>query len=44
MSKKLRPGDAAPDVTLLNADGDEVDLKDLWANGPTLLTLLRHFG
>jgi peroxiredoxin len=40
----LKPGDAAPDATLLDVNGNPVSLADLWPQGPTLLTFLRHFG
>jgi hypothetical protein len=42
--KKLQPGDAAPNGVALNADGQEVALAGFWAEGPVLLTFLRHFG
>jgi peroxiredoxin len=43
-SKRLKIGDAAPDYALLDSDGHAVALREAWANGPTLLTFLRHFG
>ncbi len=42
--KKLTVGDAAPDGWALDADGQEVSLKNYWASSPVLLTFLRHFG
>ena len=44
--KKLRlnVGEAAPDYALLDDAGNPVSLSELWANGPTVLTFLRHFG
>jgi hypothetical protein len=44
MSKRLTVGDAAPNDWLLNKAGEPADLASLWANGPVLLTFLRHFG
>ena len=41
---RLQPGDIAPDYTLKTSQGDTVSLRDLWAEGPTVLTFLRHFG
>lgn len=41
---RLHIGDAAPDFVLVNQDGVAVALRDLWANGPTVLSFLRHFG
>ena len=43
-SKKLTPGDAAPNGWALDADGREVSLASYWQDGPVLLTFLRHFG
>jgi hypothetical protein len=42
--KKLKPGDPARDGEVLDADGQAVDLSSYWADGPILLTFLRHFG
>jgi hypothetical protein len=42
--RKLQPGDAAPGGVALDADGQEVSLAAYWAEGPVLLTFLRHFG
>lgn len=42
--KKLEPGDHAPEGVALNVDGQEVSLGEYWADGPVLLTFLRHFG
>lgn len=46
MSRKiqLKVGDAAPNGTGLSQTGEPVELENLWADGPTLLTFLRHFG
>lgn len=41
--ERLRPGDAAPDARVMSASG-EVALASLWADGPVVLTFLRHFG
>jgi hypothetical protein len=40
----LKPGDQAPNVTLLTKDGKSVQIANFWAEGPTLLVFLRHFG
>jgi peroxiredoxin len=37
-------GDRAPDVTVLNTEGQSVALSESWRDGPILLTFLRHFG
>jgi hypothetical protein len=42
--RKLRPGGAAPGGVALDATGQEVSLSAFWADGPVLLTFLRHFG
>jgi hypothetical protein len=41
---KLKPGDPAPDGICLDVDGLPQELSDFWAEGPVLLTFLRHFG
>ncbi|MCA0455980.1 MAG: AhpC/TSA family protein [Chloroflexi bacterium] len=40
----LKPGDNAPDITLLDTHGQRVQLSDFWKNGLTLMSFLRHFG
>lgn len=42
--QRLQVGDMAPAGVALNIQGDEVALASLWADGPTFLTFLRHFG
>ena len=44
MTKRLQPGDPAPNVTILDAQGQPFAVRQLWANGPVLLSFLRHFG
>ncbi len=41
---QLNIGDMAPNATLLDQNGTEVTLADMWTSGPTLFTLLRHYG
>lgn len=38
---KLKPGDQAPDVTLLSVDNEEVRLSDLWEQDLTALVFYR---
>ena len=40
----LKPGDPAPDITLQDIHGNNVQLGDYWKNGLTLMSFLRHFG
>lgn len=40
----LKPGDKAPDITLLDIHGQQVQLGNYWKNGLTLMSFLRHFG
>jgi len=40
----LKAGDLAPDITLLDIQGNRVQLADFWKNGLTLMSFLRHFG
>ena len=44
LSTRLQPGDLAPDAEMIDAQGKAVALSSLWADGPVLLTFLRHFG
>lgn len=43
-AERLAPGDRAPDVTVLDAQGRPVALSEIWRRGPVVLTFLRHFG
>ncbi len=42
--KRLFKGDAAPSGVVYDDGGQPVHLDDCWAEGPVLLTFLRHFG
>ncbi|HEX2621523.1 MAG TPA: hypothetical protein VHL11_15300 [Phototrophicaceae bacterium] len=44
MGNQLAIGSVSPDALLLTEEGQETGLATRWANGPTLLTFLRHFG
>lgn len=44
MTKRLGVGSPAPDVTVLDAQGQPYRLSRLWQAGPVLLSFLRHFG
>jgi hypothetical protein len=41
---RLKVGDPAPEITVLDINNQPVKLADYWASGPTLLSFLRHFG
>ena len=41
---RLKVGETAPDLQVVNADGDTIDLSSVWADKPIVLTFLRHFG
>lgn len=41
---RLQIGDSAPNITLSDIQGNPVQIADYWADGPTLVTFLRHFG
>ncbi len=42
---RLNQNDLAPVAALLDMQGEMVELDEpVWANGPTVLTFLRHFG
>jgi hypothetical protein len=42
-ARRLRPGDVAPVLDVQGLDGP-VSLASTWADGPVILTFLRHFG
>lgn len=44
MLKRLVTGDTAPSGTVYDEDGRPVELAASWADGPTMLVFLRHFG
>lgn len=44
MGSKLKVGDVAPNLNVVNADGETIDLSSLWADKPVVLAFLRHFG
>lgn len=41
---RLQVGDLAPDMTLVDSQGQEVTLSSHWKQGAVLLVFLRHFG
>jgi peroxiredoxin len=41
---RLKVGDRAPNIEILDTHGSPVQLESRWANGPTLVSFLRHFG
>lgn len=41
---KLKAGEPAPDIQVVNADGETIALSSIWADKPVVLTFLRHFG
>jgi hypothetical protein len=41
---RLNIGDAGPAISVIDSDSKEIAIASLWANGPTILTFLRHFG
>ena len=44
MANRLKAGDAAPNIQVVNADGATIELSSLWADKPVVLSFLRHFG
>jgi peroxiredoxin len=44
MGGKLKTGDIAPNLNVVNADGDTIELSSLWSDKPVVLAFLRHFG
>ena len=43
-SKKVKTGDFAPNIQVVNAEGETIELSSLWADKPVVLAFLRHFG
>ena len=41
---KLKAGQGAPDLPVVNADGEAINLSAVWRDKPVVLTFLRHFG
>ncbi len=44
MGKRLKTGDVAPSLNVVNADGETIALSSLWADKPVVLAFLHHFG
>jgi len=44
MGSKLKVGDVAPNLKVVNAEGVAIELSALWADKPVVLAFLRHFG
>jgi peroxiredoxin len=44
MSNRLKTGDLARNLQVVNADGESMELSALWADKPVVLSFLRHFG
>ena len=42
--RRLQSGDFAPNVQVVNADGETIELSSLWSDKPVVLSFLRHFG
>ncbi|HEX2909588.1 MAG TPA: hypothetical protein VH186_02180 [Chloroflexia bacterium] len=40
----FKPGEAAPDIVVLDEKGHSITLSSLWKEGPLLLAAIRHFG
>jgi peroxiredoxin len=41
---RLQVGQPAPDIALMNEQGETISLKSLWEKQPVVLDFLRHFG
>jgi peroxiredoxin len=44
MTGKLKVGDDAPNIQVMDADGNTLALSSMWSDKPVVLTFLRHFG
>ena len=43
-NKRVKTGDTAPNIQVVNADSETIELAALWADKPVVLAFLRHFG
>ena len=44
MGSRLKAGDFAPNLKVVNADRETIELSSLWTDKPVVLSFLRHFG
>lgn len=44
MAGKLKAGNLVPNIQVVNADDETIELSSLWADKPVVLAFLRHFG
>lgn len=44
IAPRLKIGDKAPAITVLDIHGQPTPIAPYWVSGPTLMTFLRHFG
>jgi hypothetical protein len=44
MSGKLKTGDLAPNIQVMDADGNTIAVSSVWSDKPVVLSFLRHFG
>ncbi len=44
MAGKLKAGNVAPNIQVVNADGETIELSSLWVDKPVVMAFLRHFG
>ena len=43
-NSKLKTGDFAPSIQVVNAEGETIELSSLWSDKQVVLAFLRHFG
>jgi len=44
MGSRLKTGDLAPSIPVMDAEGNNIQLSALWTDKPVVLAFLRHFG
>ena len=44
MGSRLKTGDLAPTILVMDAEGNNIQLSALWTDKPVVLAFLRHFG
>ena len=42
--KRIKTGDIAPAIQVMDADGNTMALSSVWSDRPVVLAFLRHFG
>jgi peroxiredoxin len=44
LNKRITINQPAPDLEVINSEGETINLSTVWQDQPVVLTFLRHFG